>query len=439
MLIFLAVLAACVGWMYYRYESELEQVPMVVEKNGKTETKNVERKKFPINLGLDLKGGVRIVLEAQPPKDGTPLTDDMIQSVIEVMENRLNPQGTREVIIQKQGDKYVIIEVPGERDPDKVERLLQGTAVLEFFDTRGEAWTEGQEIPEGSKVILSGDDLKDASADFDSNGRPCLRFEFKPDAAKTFYKFTLINVNKYLAIGLDGKVISCPTIKSAIFGGKGVIEGDFTTEQVRELALKLKAGRLPVDLIIAEKHSVGPTLGAESIKRSLNAGIAGVIMVLIFILLYYRLPGLLANLALVFYIVVTLGAMSMMNVTLTLPGIAGFILSIGMAVDANVIIFERIKEELAIGKTLKAAIEAGFNRAFTAILDANVTTLIAAVVLYMFGTGGIRGFAVTLSIGILISMYSAIIVTRVFLILAAGVPSLQSLSLYGVKAPRTEA
>jgi len=496
-LLILAVLALCIGWMIYRYHTDYDEVPLYVEndegrrvpvdyenldtystdqllhfadildadykeelaeiyksEDSTSEDKeDVERelradledvisresviKKFPINLGLDLKGGVHILLKALKPKDDK-LDDEKIRGVIKVMENRLNPQGTREVYIQKQGDRWINIEIPGERDPEKVERLIGETAQLEFIDSKGEQWEKGKEVPGDAKIILTGDDLAEAVADFDQNGRPIIRFKFKKDAAETFGKFTAQNINKYLAIALDGRVISCPVIKTAIFGGQGIIEGSFTTDEVRDLAIQLNSGRLPVEVQIVEKHTVGPTLGADSIRKSLNAGLLGIMVVLIFMILYYRLPGFVADAALICYGIIMLGMLSLFNSTLTLPGIAGFILSIGMAVDANIIIFERLKEEIIIGKTFRAALDAGFNRAFTAILDANVTTLIATVVLYIFGTGPIRGFAVTLSLGILVSMFSAIIITRTFLSIVIARRGFQSYAYFGAKPSNPE-
>ena len=492
-----AVLALCAGWMVYRYQTDVEVVPLYVKDDeGRRESvdyQNLESysteqlirfsdtleadydedlvakylskdiseeektsveenlrtdliegiqqnsivKEFPINLGLDLKGGVHILLKALKPKN-QKLDDKMIQGVIKVMENRLNPQGNREVFIQRQGERWINIEIPGERDPEKVERLIGETAKLEFIDSEGEYWEQGTEVPEDAEIILSGDDLAEATADFDQNGRPIIRFKFKKEAAEVFGKFTAQNIKKYLAISLDGRIISCPQIQTAIFGGQGIIEGDFTTEEVRDLSIKLNSGRLPVEVQIVEKHTVGPTLGAESIRKSLQAGLLGIFIVLIYMVVFYRLPGLVADLALFCYGIIMLGMLSIFNSTLTLPGIAGLILSIGMAVDANIIIFERLKEEIRIGKTFRAALDAGFSRAFTAILDANVTTLIATVVLYVFGTGPIRGFAVTLSLGILVSMFSAIIITRTFLSLFISRRGFQSYAFFGAQPENPE-
>ncbi len=436
LLLIIVVVAFCAIWTAYSYYSSFEERVVTVKKDGEVTEVVKKVHKFPINLGLDLKGGVRILLEALPPEEGQ-LDDEKMRGLVEVMQMRLNPTGTREVTIQRQGDKWVNIEIPGERDPEKVEELIGKVAKLEFVDSRGKYWEDGYEVPKDAKVILTGDDLGSVSAGFGQYGKPAVNFQFKSEAQDVFGKFTSRNIDKYLAIVLDHHVVSCPKINSAIFGG-GQITGNFTTEEVQTLVAQLKSGQLPVEVEVAEKHAVGPTLGAESIRKSVLAGILGISLVLIFMIAYYRLPGLVADLALLCYVIIMIGTMSMFSVTLTLPGIAGFILSIGMAVDANVIIFERLREEIRIGKTLKAALDAGFTRAFTAILDANVTTLIASVVLYALGTGPIRGFAVTLSLGILVSMFSAIVITKVFMIMTVNIPACKNLALYGAKPENPE-
>jgi len=410
-LLIIAVLAVCGGWVAWRWTND---------PHG------------PINLGLDLRGGVHVLIECLTPKN-EKLTVEKVSGVIDVMRNRLDPDGVREIAIQKQGARWVNIEIPGERNPERVKRLIGKTALLEFVDTRGKHYEEGTMLPKDRKVVFTGEELKRASAGFDSVGRPAVHFDLKSRGADIFGKFTSRNIGKYLAITLDGKVMSCPVINSAIFGGSGIIQGRFSRDEIQELVTVLNAGRLPVPVQIAEMSSVGPTLGKDSIRKSLRAGILGLIIVLVFMIAYYRLPGVLADLALSIYVVIMFGVLSMFNATLTLPGIAGFILSIGMAVDANIIIFERIKEELRWGKTLKGALEAGFSRAFPSILDSNVTTLIASVVLYALGTGAVRGFAVTLSLGVLISMFSALTVTKTFLTLVVNLRGAQNTVLYGVK------
>ena len=431
-----AVALLFAGLLTVRFLTDIETKVEKVKVGDEMVERTVKSKKFPVNLGLDLQGGVHFLVQALPPKNEL-LTDEKVQGLIEVLRNRLDPDGVREITIQKQGTNRVLVEISGEQDADQVERHLVSMAWLEFLDSRGQFWEAGTEKPENAKVVFSGDDLASARVGF-KYGRPVVEFEFKKSAADEFGKFTARNIDKYLCIALDGVMISCPVIQTAIFGGTGIIEGNFTEKQVRELVNQLNAGRLPVLVEVLEKRVVGPTLGATSIRQSSYALILGVVLIFLFMSLYYKLPGVLADVAMAFYIIVSFGMLSLVNATLTLPGIAGLILSIGMAVDANIIIFERLKEELRIGKTLKAALDAGFSRAFTAILDGNVTTLIATAVLYAFGTGPIRGFAVTISLGIVVGMFSALIVTRVLLMLASNSKGLQPLSLYGVRPSKQD-
>jgi preprotein translocase subunit SecD len=368
-----------------------------------------------VTLGLDLKGGVSVVLQATPPMGQEVKPDDM-SGLVEVIRNRVDPQGQKEVVITVVGNDRVV-QVPGEKDPNAVLQLIGKTALLEFVHAGKDALEEGASI-EGLNlpVVVTGRDLADAYPTRDQMGRPAVGFEFKADAADTFGKFTKNHVKEYLAIALDGVVISCPVINGPIWGGRGIIEGGgFNVENATLLARQIKGGALPIPVQELESRVVGPSLGQESIDASVVAGIGGFIVILLFMILLYRLPGFVSNLALALYVVLLVGYLSLFNVTLTLPGIAGIILSIGMAIDANIIIFERLKEELAWGKTLGAAMEAAFARAWIAILDGNLTTLIAALILFFFGTGPVKGFAITLSLGILISMFSAVFVTRFIL------------------------
>ncbi len=369
-----------------------------------------------ITLGLDLKGGVSVLLRAVPDA-GKQLTPDDMTGLIEVIRNRVDPQGQREVVITIVGDDRVLVQVPGESKSDEILKLIGETALLEFLDVGDNALKDGIDVSQESyPVILTGADLQNAFPTVDGMGRPAVGFEFKADAGDKFGRFTQNNVDKYMAISLDKKIISCPVIKSAIWGGKGIIEGgSFTREGANMLANQIKGGALPVPVSVLESRVVGPSLGQESIDNSLLAGTIGFIIILLMMIVMYRLPGLVANIALILYVVITLGYLSLLGVTLTLPGIAGFILSIGMAIDANIIIYERLKEELSWGKTLIAALEAAFARAWVAILDGNMTTVLAAMVLFLFGTGPIKGFAITLSIGIFVSMFCAIFVVRYIL------------------------
>ncbi len=393
-----------------------------------------------MNLGLDLKGGSLLVLEGQDTPD-VKATPERVDAAMSVIERRIDQLGVVEPTVQRQGSKRIIVELPGIGDPDRAIRLIGKTALLEFVDTavqqllEGATWSpDGKTVtlpqPPGSlqpqpqpapartiqltkKVIVTGADLEDARATFDQQtAQPVVSFQFRGKGAKVFEDHTGANIGKYLTIVLDNEVISSPVIQARITGGQGQISGRFTLEEARDLAVLLRGGSLPIPVEVVEKRAVGPQLGRDSIDASIKAGWIATTAVLAFMLLYFGFLGLLADLALGVYLVVMVALLTALDATLTLPGIAGIILSIGMAVDANVIIFERVKEELRAGKSLRAAIGAGWNRAMSAILDSNVTTLLAGAVLFMLGSGPIRGFAVTLSIGVAVSMFSAIAVTR---------------------------
>lgn len=406
--------------------------------------------KLHMSLGLDLQGGVLLVLEGQDTQT-TKATREAVDAAMRVIERRIDQLGVVEPTIQRQGDRRIIVELPGIQDPNRAISLIGKTALLEFVDTgsqslpAGARWSAdgktvtlpgsapsqpgqpatGQAIPLEKKVIVTGADLDSAQAGFDQSlagaGRGVVNFRFKGKGAKTFEEFTGARVGQYLTIILDNEVISSPVIQSRITGGQGQISGNFTLDSARDLAVLLRGGSLPVPVEVIENRTVGPELGRDAIDASLRASRIAVIMVTLFMLLYYGLPGLLADVALILYLIVVLALLSGLGATLTLPGIAGIVLSVGMAVDANVIIFEKLKEELRGGKSLRVAITAGWNRAMSAILDSNVATLIAAAILFVLGSGPIRGFAVTLSVGVLVSMYTAIIVTRMLVDGAAAV------------------
>jgi preprotein translocase subunit SecD len=354
-----------------------------------------------INLGLDLQGGSHIVLECIDTPNA-PVDNDAVNRVLEIITNRINPEGVKEPIIQRQGERRILVQLPGMDDPQEAESLIGKTALLEFQDENGE-------------TLLTGAYLKNAKADYDRFGRPNVILEFDEEGAKLFEQATMANVGKVLKITLDGQEISAPVVQEPISGGEASIVGQFSVEEAQRLALLLRSGALPVEVQILENRSVGPTLGKDSIDRGLKAGMIGLLLILVFMVIFYKGFGLVADLALAICLLLVMGGLAILNATLTLPGIAGIILTIGMAVDANILIFERIKEELQMEKTFRASIEAGFSKAFRTILDANVTTLIAAIALLYFGTGPIRGFAVTLSIGIAVSMFTAIIVTKLVL------------------------
>ena len=357
--------------------------------------------KVPLSLGLDLRGGVHVVMQAQERPD-IKVTEETMQRVVSVIERRVNGMGVSEPIIQRQGARRVIIQLPGIYDQEAAIDTIGKTAQLEIKNPLGE-------------TVLTGADLVDAQLSRDQFGRPSVAVEFSKEGAKKFAQLTTVYQGQAIPHVLDGDILVNPVVEGPITGGKGQITGRFTVDEAKNLAVLLKAGSLPVPIEVMEIRNVGPILGQQSIDRSLKAGIIGIILIFIYMVAYYRLPGLVADVALAIYVVIVLGAMALLRATLTLPGIAGFILSIGMAVDANVLIFERIREEFRAGKHVRAAVAAGFDRAFRAIFDANITTLITAIVLFYYGSGPVKGFAVTLGLGILASMFTAIVVTRLIL------------------------
>mgnify|MGYP003759449067 CR=1 FL=1 len=354
-----------------------------------------------IKQGLDLQGGTHVVLEAVDTPEAK-VDEDAVQRVVKIIERRVNELGLTEPIIQRQGDRRIIVELPGISDPEKAIDMLGKTALLEFQDESG-------------TTVLTGKDLKDAQAQIDQSNRNLVSLEFSDDGAKKFADLTARNVGKHISILLDKQVLTSPVVEEAIPSGKAVITGNRSIQEAQQLAILLRSGSLPVKVDVLETRTVGPTLGEDSKQKSQFAFTVGTAAIVLFMLLFYRLSGFVANIALLLYVLMLLLALNMLNATLTLPGIAGIILSIGMAVDANVLIFERFKEEYRAGKTLRAAMEAGFKRAFSTILDSNTTTLIAAAVLFFLGTGPIKGFAITLGIGIILSMFTAITVTRYLL------------------------
>jgi len=361
-----------------------------------------------------------------------------IEQSIEIVRRRIDETGVREPTIQRQGENRILVQLPGLDDPERVKRLLGKTAKLSFHLVDERQVPElGGRVPPGSmlmpsadepgpsgrprmymlkkKVMLSGDTLVDSQPTFQDN-QPVVSFRFDTVGGKRFGKVTSDNVNKLFAIVLDGKVISAPVIREPILGGSGVISGQFTVQGAQDLALLLRAGALPAPLTILEERSVGPGLGADSIAEGKIASLIGMALVVAFMVLVYGRFGLMADIALLANIILIGAALSLLQATLTLPGIAGIVLTIGMAVDANVLVFERIREEVRAGRTPISSIDAGYSRAIKTIIDANVTTLIAAVLLYQFGSGPVRGFAVTLAIGIITSMFTAIMLTRLMVV-----------------------
>ncbi|UCH75808.1 MAG: protein translocase subunit SecD [Rhodospirillales bacterium] len=355
-----------------------------------------------------------------------------VEQSIEIVRRRIDQTGTREPLIQRQGADRILVQLPGIEDTERIKDLLKQTARLTFRfvsdrttveDARQGGAPPGYEIVPSKdnfqreyllerKVIVSGGNLVDAQPSFDENNLPAVSFRFDAVGGQKFGRATQDNVGRLFAIVLDGEVISAPRIRTAILGGSGIITGNFTTQSAGDLALLLRAGALPADLVIIEERSVGPGLGHDSIEAGKIASVVGLVAVVIFMVVAYGLFGVLADIALIFNIVLILAALSALQATLTLPGIAGIVLTIGMAVDANVLIFERIREEVRAGRSPLNAVDAGYKRALTTIIDANLTTLIAASLLFMFGSGPVKGFAVTLMIGIVTSMFTAIMVTR---------------------------
>jgi len=372
---------------------------------------------YSIRQGLDLQGGTHVVLEAEDTPEAT-VNDDAMERVVRIMEKRVNELGLTEPIIQRQGARRIIVELPGIKDPDKAIQVIGKTAMLEFKDEAG-------------NTVLTGTDLKDAKEQTDQQGQNLVGLDFSEEGGQKFADLTMRNVGKRISILLDGEVLTAPNVKEPITGGKAVITGSRTLEEAHNLAILLRSGALPVKVNIIETRTVGPTLGQDSKDKSEFAFAIGIGAVLIFMLLFYRLSGFIADISLMAYVVMLLAALKFLDATLTLPGVAGIILSIGMAVDANVLIFEHFKEEYRQGKTLRAAMNAGFKRAFTTIFDSNITTIIAAIVLFMFGTGSIRGFAITLGLGVVLSMLTAISLTQYMLKLLIGANLFQNPFVFG--------
>jgi preprotein translocase subunit SecD len=384
--------------------------------------------KEPIKLGLDLKGGVYAVLEAEPKEKGEVITNETMDSLIEVLDRRINGIGVAESVVQRTGTNRVIIELPGVKDTTEAIKVIGKTALLEFriLDKDGKL----------GETLLTGESLKKAQLGYGQLGEPQINFELKPEGAIKFAKITRENIGNQLAIVLDGKVQTAPVIKSEIPGGSGSISGNYTAEEAKKTAMLLNSGSLPIKATIIETRTVGASLGDESIAASLVAAKVGILLIGIFMFIFYRIPGLVADLALMCFGIITFGILKFIGATLTLPGIAGLILSAGMAVDANVIIFERVKEELRFGNTINSSIRLGFSKGFVAIFDSNITTLIITTILFVFGTGSVKGFAVTLTIGTLASMFTAITVTRVFMDVLVNVFNVKNAKLFGLKGEK---
>ncbi len=392
-----------------------------------------------LKMGLDIKGGLQMNLEVDRDKlQGKTEKEisDAADRALEILRNRVDGLGISEPVLQREGAYGIVIQLPGLTEVKRAKDIILSTAQLEFrmvsttyhlsdyLDKDGKVdvskipsevtYFPGKEKADYlcEKVLLTGEALSDAYVDSNSYGQPQIAFSLNVDGGKRFGIITGDNIGRNLAIILDGKVYSAPTIQSRIPGGHGVITGSFSDEEARDLALVLRAGALPAPLKVTSQFVVGPTLGADSVRKGTTAAAYGLLLVLLFMAIYYRVSGLIANMGLIVNMILLMGILAYLKVTITLPGIAGIILTLGLSVDSNVLIFERIREELKIGKTVRAAIEAGYRRALVAIIDTHVTTLISAAVLFQFGTGPIKGFAVNLSLGVALSLFTAVVITK---------------------------
>jgi preprotein translocase subunit SecD len=431
-------------------------------------------------LGLDLRGGMQVLLEPDLPA-GATVTEQELADAKSILENRSNALGVSEVVFQVAGSNRIVGQFPGLTNTDEVIAVLKETGQLEFVDTGSTYLPEGTPIKTDYKdqkaaastetptateettatetpastdtaaatetasatetatattesgldlnkvyhTVMTGSDLKSVAVDRDQTGNYIIKFELSTDGAAIFKEYTTNNTGKYLAIVLDDKVLSCPVIENPITDGSGIIQGSFTYESANNLAINLRYGSLPVPIRVVQSQVIGPTLGKDSLNKSIVAGLIGVLIVLLFMLIYYRLPGAVANLSIIIYAAITFALYKFIPVTLTLPGIAGLLLSTGSALDANILIFERLKEELRSGRSLSQSIELGWQRAWPSIRDSNIATLITSIILFWFGSSFgasiVKGFAVTLLLGIIISLFTAVVVTRTFLYTVLGI------------------
>lgn len=442
---------------------------------------------FPLNQGLDLKGGARLTLQVQPTEEITTISPENLSDAKRVIENRVNGLGVAEPVVQTVNPDKIVVQLPGVSDPQQAERVLGETAQLEFLSqkqgTEGqfpievqlqrvaqlelenlqqaenpdlEAIATAKEALEKAKTAildlfettgLTGKSLTNAIAGTNPANQWEVNLYFDPEGGQQFAELTkaIAGTGRTIGIFLDGRLISSPTVAAeyaidGISGGRASISGSLDSQEAVELAIQLRGGALPFPVELVENRTVGATLGRDSVNRSIVAAVSGLLLVLIFMVIYYRLPGAIADVALTIYTLLTLACYALVGVTLTLPGIAGFILSIGMAVDANVLIFERTREELRSGKTLYRSVESGFYRAFSSILDGNVTTLIACLALFWLGSGLVKGFALTLAIGVAVSMFTALTCSRTLMLLVVlGFPKVrQNPSLFCPNLPQPE-
>src|SRR3989344_3814759 len=378
-------------------------------------------------LGLDLLGGTHLVYQADLSGSGEQNSDDAMAGVRDVIERRVNLFGVAEPVVQVEGSNRLVVELAGISDVNQAIQLIGQTPFLEFKEQRVadetqkiiDAQKNSQRLDEDPYFVstnLTGRYLKRSQVGFDPNtGQPQVLLDLDVEGSDIFADITKRNIGKQVAIYVDGLPISAPVVQSEIAGGQAVISGGFTIQQAKELVNSLNAGALPVPITLVSQQTIGPSLGQDSLEKSLRAGLYGLFAVAVFMILYYRLPGVISILALLIYMVVVLVIYKLIPVTITLAGIAGFILSLGIAVDANVLIFARLREELKAGKSLKQSVQEGFERAWFSIRDSHVTTLLGALILYLFTTSIVKGFALTLGIGVAMSLFTSIVITRAFM------------------------
>ncbi len=445
-LILIVILAIVAGWV------DLPNNPGVfIQVGGLTIDKPIT-----VQQGLDLQGGLSVILQAQPSA-GQLVTPDAMQAAKGVIENRVNGLGVAEPLIQLSGQNRIIVELPGLKDPAEAIKLFGSTGLLEFLNTGSTSVPVGCPIPypDGHmppvaapagagcptadqlgrpQAVLTGSDVNTAAVGYDQLGAPLVNVTLNGTGGSKMSAFSGANVGNYLTVTMDRVVVESAVIKQQLDANFQISGGSMSLADAKQIVLEITYGALPIAMTIVQEDSVGPTLGQESVDRSLIAGGIGLGIVMLFMFLYYWLPGLLADVALIIYAAVVFAIFKLIPVTLTLAGIAGFILSIGMAVDANVLTFERLKEELRAHKTLNAAMEAAFDRAWPSIRDSNVSTMLTCGVLWFFGSGSIKGFAVTLFIGVVTSLFSALFVTRTFLRVAGKFAVARNARLYGVES-----
>ncbi|MFH0917474.1 MAG: protein translocase subunit SecD [bacterium] len=438
---------------------------------------------FPLsntNLGLDLQGGLAVILEAQDSAKA-PRTDEGVTQAVKIIQNRVNKLGVAEPEIQRQGQWKISVQLPGVANPEEALSIIGKTAVLEFYDVKqfGTPYASEAEalsaagvasvsaLPADKRIVhwsvagggstdqwfvvttepvLTGSTLTGAQTGFDQFNKSKVDMQFNSEGGDIFSQVTgkmaqtaqITGEDQRLAIVLDGNVESAPRVQEQIDGGRAEITGDFTSDEAKNLALVLQTGALPVELMSVSQNAIGATLGKAALNQALIAGAVGLLLIMVFMIAYYRLLGLVASVALIIYGVLFLGILNGVGVTMTLPGIAGMILTLGMAVDANVLIFARMRDEVGGGKTIPAATSAGFKKAFRAVFDCNMTTILTAVILFWAASGGIKGFALTLGVGVALSMFTAVLVTRSMLTLLSGWKPFRSRKLLGLHVPKAK-